>query len=63
MLQGSLKDVEGQLGVGGAVAREMVMAQLRKEGMSTTESFLDGNSGLSKQASSVKELLREKMSL
>ena len=63
MLQGSLKDVDGQLGVGGAVAREMVMAQLRKEGMSTTESFLDGSSGLSKQASSVKELLREKMSL
>jgi hypothetical protein len=41
----------------------MVMAQLRKEGMSTTESVLDGSSGLSKQASSVKELLREKMSL
>ncbi|KAF2175893.1 hypothetical protein K469DRAFT_683363 [Zopfia rhizophila CBS 207.26] len=63
MLQGSLKDVEGQLGIGGVVARDMVMAQLRKEAMLSSGNLKDGGSGVSRQATAVKEILREKMSL
>jgi len=63
MLQDSLNGVEGQMGRGGVVARDMVMALLRKEAMLSSGNLQGGGSGLSRQATAVKGLLREKMSL
>lgn len=63
MLQDSLNGVEGQMGRGGVVARDMVMALLRKEAMLSSGNLQDGGSGLSGQATAVKGLLLERMSL
>ncbi|KAL5356522.1 hypothetical protein BJX96DRAFT_171688 [Aspergillus floccosus] len=63
MLQDSLNSVEDQLGKGGEIARQMVITLLRKEALLSKGNLQDGESGLSRQATAVKGLLREKMSL
>ncbi|KAK4149317.1 hypothetical protein C8A00DRAFT_18984 [Chaetomidium leptoderma] len=60
MLLGAMDDIEGHLGRGATVARAMAVALLLKSGTCGQ----DGSSaGLDKQATAVKELLREKMGL
>lgn len=62
MLQDSLNGVEDQLGCGGAIARDVVITLLQNEAALSGGSLQDESSGLGKQATVVKGLLREKMS-
>ncbi|OTA94986.1 hypothetical protein M434DRAFT_394198 [Hypoxylon sp. CO27-5] len=63
MLQDSLNSVEGQMRRAGIITRDIVIALLREKPMLSGGNIQDGSSGLSKQTTAVKGLLREKMSL
>lgn len=62
MLQDSLNGVEDQLGCAGANVRDVVITLLQHEAALSGGSLQDESSGLGKQATAVKGLLREKMS-
>ncbi|OTA57458.1 hypothetical protein K449DRAFT_424837 [Hypoxylon sp. EC38] len=63
MLQDSLNSVEGQMRRAGIITLDIVTALLREKPMLSGGNIQDGSSGLSKQTTAVKGLLREKMSL
>lgn len=61
MLLGALHEVEEQLGRGGAVARNLVVALLTQEAILRAGEVHDDCGGLGSKVQAVKELLREKM--
>ena len=63
MLQDSLNGIEGQMGRGDVIPKDMSMNLLKNEAILSSGSFHDEISRLNRQATAVKGLLREKMSL
>jgi len=63
MLLAALHDVEEQLGRGGEIARDMVVALLTQGSGVEPVKLRDGLGGLGEKVRSVKDLLREKMGL
>lgn len=61
MLLGALREIEGQLGRGGSVARNLVVGLLTQEAIQGAGDLHDSCAGLGAKVQSVKELLRERM--